>query len=248
MPSFRAEAASQPQSRKPRICLAPSQHGCPTQALLGWERARSQSHPQFSRSIIAIGASTGGTAAIQDILTRLPAEMPPIVITQHIPPGFSSAFAERLNRNCALDVREAAHGDLLRPGLVLLAPGDHHLVVRPGPRGYAVELHRGPEVCYLRPSVDVMFFSVAKAAAGSAIAVLLTGMGADGARGMAALRNLGSATIAQDEATSVVYGMPREAVRLKAVDTVAPLSAIPTLLTRLIRVPNPEPTLQETPA
>lgn len=203
----------------------------------------------FSGSLIAIGASTGGTVAIQEILTRLPADMPPIVITQHIPPGFTSAFADRLNRICALDVREAAPGDILRPGLALLAPGDHHIVLRNGSQGYFVELDRGPEVCYLRPSVDVMFFSVAEsAAAASAIAVLLTGMGADGARGMLALKNSGAATIAQDEASSVVYGMPREAVRIGAADTVVALSAIPALLTRLTRAQKPESALQETSA
>jgi len=203
----------------------------------------------FSGSLIAIGASTGGTVAIQEILTRLPADMPPIVITQHIPPGFTSAFAERLNRICALDVREATSGDILRPGLALLAPGDHHLVLREGSGGHFVELDRGPEVCYLRPSVDVMFFSVAEsAAAPSAIAVLLTGMGADGARGMLALKNSGAATIAQDEASSVVYGMPREAVRIGAAETVVALSAIPALLTRLTRAQKPESTLQETSA
>lgn len=209
--------------------------------------------PQLSPSLIAIGASTGGTVAIQEILTRLPADMPPILITQHIPAGFSRAFAERLNRICALEVREAAAGDLLRPGLALLAPGDHHLIVRDGLQGLYAELDRGPEVSYLRPSVDVMFFSIAEAAeiASSAIAVLLTGMGADGARGMAALKQAGAVTIAQDEATSVVYGMPREAVRLGAVDTSAPLSSIPALLTRLARAPRqiaptaPEPALQE---
>jgi two-component system chemotaxis response regulator CheB len=184
----------------------------------------------FSRTIIAIGASTGGTVAIQEILTHLPAEMPPILITQHIPAGFSSAFAERLNRLSALDVREAANGDLLRPGLALLAPGDHHLVLRDGPRGLFVELDRGPEVCHLRPSVDVMFFSIAELAGADAIAVLLTGMGTDGARGMLALRQAGAATIAQDEASSVVYGMPREAVRLGAAETVSPLSGIPHCL------------------
>ncbi|HEY5057365.1 MAG TPA: chemotaxis response regulator protein-glutamate methylesterase [Acidobacteriaceae bacterium] len=198
----------------------------------------------FSRSLIAIGASTGGTVAIQDVLTRLPADMPPILITQHIPAGFSSAFAERLNRICALEVREAIHGDVLRPGLALLAPGDHHLVLHHGPHGLTVELDRGPEVCYLRPSVDVMFFSIAQSVGSSAIAVLLTGMGTDGARGMAALRQAGAATIAQDEASSVVYGMPREAVRLGAVETVVPLSSIARLLTRLVRAPKPAAALE----
>jgi len=203
-----------------------------------------------SRSLIAIGASTGGTVAIQEVLTRLPADMPPILITQHIPAGFSSAFAERLNRNCAIEVREATPGDVLRPGLALLAPGDHHLVLRDGPNGLIVDLDRGPEVCYLRPSVDVMFRSIAESvAASSAIAVLLTGMGSDGARGMFALKQAGSATIAQDEASSVVYGMPREAIRLGAVDSIAPLSSIAPLLIRLALASkphtSPESTLQE---
>ncbi|HXE08290.1 MAG TPA: chemotaxis response regulator protein-glutamate methylesterase [Acidobacteriaceae bacterium] len=200
------------------------------------------------RSLIAIGASTGGTVAIQEILTRLPSDMPPILITQHIPPGFTSAFADRLNRICAVEVREAVPGDFLRPGLALLAPGDHHLVLRDGPQGQFVDLDRGPEVCYLRPSVDVMFLSIAESTAGpSSVAVLLTGMGADGARGMLALKQTGAATIAQDEASSVVYGMPREAVRIGAADTVAPLSGIPALLTRITRAPRPEsePALQE---
>ena len=204
----------------------------------------------FSRSLIAIGASTGGTVAIQEVLTRLPVEMPPILITQHIPVGFSSAFAERLNRICAIEVREAASGDLLRPGLALLAPGDHHLVLRNTAQGLAVELDRGPEVCYLRPSVDTMFFSIVEAtAATSTIAVLLTGMGSDGSRGMLALRRAGAATIAQDEASSIVYGMPREAARLGAAETIAPLSFVAGQLMRLSRTSKStaaEPALQET--
>ena len=203
----------------------------------------------FSRSLIAIGASTGGTVAIQEILSRLPPEMPPILITQHIPAGFSSAFADRLNRICALEVREAVSGDVLRPGLALLAPGDHHLLLRDGAHGLTVELDRGPEVCYLRPSVDVMFLSIAESiAACSAIAILLTGMGVDGARGLLALHQAGAATIAQDEASSVVYGMPREALRLGAVESVAPLSSVAGMLTRLSRTPKPataEAALQE---
>jgi len=196
----------------------------------------SLDHP---RTVIAIGASTGGTVAIQEILLRLPADMPPIVITQHIPPGFSAAFANRLNKLCALEVREAADGDILRRGLALLAPGDRHLLLRRTGSGYAVELERGPEVCYQRPSVDAMFHSVARAAGGRSIAVLLTGMGADGAKGMLALHSAGGATLAQDEASCVIYGMPREAVRLGAVDTIAPLADIPALLTRAVRPLRP---------
>ena len=143
-----------------------------------------------------------------------------MVVTQHIPAGFSRAFANRLNTICSLEVKKAANGDVLRRGLVLIAPGDFHLLLRNRDGGYAVELTQGPQVCYQRPSVDVMFASVAQVAGAKAIGVLLTGMGADGAKGMLAMRRAGATTIAQDEASCVVYGMPREAMRLDAVDRV----------------------------
>jgi two-component system chemotaxis response regulator CheB len=191
--------------------------------------------PCDSRRLIAVGASTGGTAAIQEILLQLSADIPPMVITQHIPAGFSLAFANRLNKLCSMEVREAVDGDLLRQGLVLVAPGDFHLLLRRGGNGYAVELKKGPQVCYQRPSVDVMFASVAQTAGSHAVGVLLTGMGTDGAKGMLALKRAGAVTIAQDEASSVVYGMPREAKRLGAVDTVASLADISGVLMRAIR-------------
>jgi two-component system chemotaxis response regulator CheB len=181
-------------------------------------------------TLITIGASTGGTVAIQDILTKLPADMPGMVITQHIPAGFSLAFANRLNTLCAMEVREAAQGDVLRQGLALIAPGDYHLLVRRAGAGYAIELQQGPQVCYQRPSVDVMFASVAQAAGARAVGVLLTGMGTDGAKGMVALKRAGAPTIGQDEASCVVYGMPREAARLDAVSRVAALEEIPRTL------------------
>jgi two-component system chemotaxis response regulator CheB len=197
---------------------------------------QTSSKPAVSSSanrhkIIAVGASTGGTVAIQDILLRLPADMPGMVITQHIPAGFSKAFADRLNTLCALEVREAQSGDVVRPGLALIAPGDHHLLLRKQGADFIVELQQGPQVCYQRPSVDVMFCSLAQIAGANAAGVLLTGMGSDGAKGMLALKKAGAHTIAQDEATCVVYGMPREAVRLGAVDTIAPLHQIAHLLT-----------------
>ncbi len=189
-----------------------------------------------SQTVIAIGASTGGTVAIQEILLQLSADMPPIVVTQHIPAGFSLAFANRLNRLCNMEVREAADGDSLHRGLALIAPGDYHLLLRRCGKRYAVKLQQGPQVCYQRPSVDVMFASVAQAAGSHGIGVLLTGMGTDGARGMLALKRAGSATIAQDEPTCVVYGMPREAKRLGAVDTVAALGDIPGVLVRAVKL------------
>jgi two-component system chemotaxis response regulator CheB len=194
--------------------------------------ATSASDP---RAVIAIGASTGGTVAIQEILLQLSADMPSMVITQHIPAGFSLAFANRLNKLCNLEVREAVDGDALRRGLALIAPGNYHLLLRRSGSGYAIELQQGPQVCYQRPSVDVMFASVAQAAGNHAVGVLLTGMGTDGAKGLLALRRVGAVTIAQDEASCVVYGMPREARRLDAVGIVAALADIPGVLVRTVR-------------
>jgi two-component system chemotaxis response regulator CheB len=182
--------------------------------------------------VIAIGASTGGTEAIHDVLTQLPSGCPGIVVTQHIPKLFSAAFAQRLNRACSYEVKEACDGDELGAGRALVAPGDLHLVLRRIGGSYRVELQDGPKVCYQRPAVDVMFASVAAAAKGNAVGVLLTGMGTDGAQGLASMRKAGARTIAQDEATCVVYGMPREAVRLGAAQSVLPLSAIPAAILR----------------
>ena len=189
-----------------------------------------------SSTVIAIGASTGGTVAIQEILLQLSADMPPMVVTQHIPAGFSLAFANRLNKLCPMEVREAADGDALHRGLALIAPGDYHLLLRRAGTGYAIELQKGPQVCYQRPSVDVMFASVAQAAGSHGVCVLLTGMGTDGAKGMLALKRAGAATIAQDEPSCVVYGMPREAKRLDAVGTVASLADIPGVLVRTVNL------------
>jgi len=176
--------------------------------------------------VVAIGASTGGTEAIADVLVHLPEQFPPLLVTQHIPANFSRAFAERLNRICQMEVREAVDGDDLRPGLALVAPGDFHMLLRKRPGGYCVSVKDGPRVCYQRPSVDVMFQSVVEAAGAKAVGVLLTGMGSDGAAGMLQLKRAGATTIAQDEATCVVFGMPREAIRLGAVDHIQPLPAI----------------------
>ncbi len=176
--------------------------------------------------IIAIGASTGGTEAIREILVQLPPGLPGIVITQHIPPGFSLAFANRLNKLCAVEVKEACDGDEVRPGTALVAPGDFHMMVRRSAGSYHVQVQTGPRVCYQRPSVDVMFASIAETAGNNALGILLTGMGSDGAQGLLRMKRGGARTIAQDEDSCVVYGMPREAVRLGAADKVSPLSAI----------------------
>jgi two-component system chemotaxis response regulator CheB len=176
--------------------------------------------------VIAIGASTGGTEAIQQVLRQMPAESPAILVTQHIPPVFSTAFAARLNQLCSIEVNEACDGDQVMPGRALLAPGNFHLVLHRIGSGYRVEVKDGPLVHYQRPSVDVMFSSVAAEAGPNAIGALLTGMGSDGANGLLQLKRAGATTIAQDESTCVVFGMPREAIRLGAVDHVLPISRV----------------------
>lgn len=183
--------------------------------------------------LIVIGASTGGTEAVERILVRLPAGMPPIVVVQHIPAGFSHAFAARLDKLCALSVREAAHGDRFEPGTALVAPGNFHLRAVRMAEKLRAAVEQGPPVCYQRPSVDVLFESVASTGTRGVLAVLLTGMGSDGANGMAALRQAGAHTIAQDEATSTVFGMPREAIRLGAAAEVLPLGRIAARLLEL---------------
>jgi two-component system, chemotaxis family, protein-glutamate methylesterase/glutaminase len=176
--------------------------------------------------VFAIGASTGGTEAIASIVTRLPANSPGVVIAQHIPPQFSGAFAKRLDGLSAVTVKEAEDNDAVRPGVVLIAPGDLHMVLRKEGGRYLVRVKTGPRVCYQRPSVDVLFSSVAEAAGPAAVAALLTGMGTDGAQGMLRLHRAGAHTIAQDQATCVVYGMPREAVALGAAAQILPLASI----------------------
>ena len=187
----------------------------------------STSPAAFSSSaVIAIGASTGGTEAIRTVLAGLPANCPGVVIAQHIPAVFSRSFANRLNDLCTIQVREAADGDTLEPGLALIAPGNFHMLLRRTPAGYRVEIKDGPLVCYQRPAVDVLFHSVAEAAGPNAVAAILTGMGSDGVNGLLALKKTGCRTIAQDEETCVVFGMPKEAIKARAVDQVLPLSSI----------------------
>ncbi|ACO32740.1 MULTISPECIES: chemotaxis response regulator protein-glutamate methylesterase [Acidobacterium] len=179
-----------------------------------------------SSSVIAIGASTGGTEAILQVLREMPKDVPPIVIAQHIPAVFSRSFANRLNEICAIEVREAADGDELRSGLALVAPGNFHMLLRKAGTGYRVEVKDGPMVCFQRPSVDVLFQSVAQAAGRHATGAILTGMGSDGAMGLLEMKKSGARTLAQDEASCVVFGMPKEAIRHDAVDRVLPLSSI----------------------
>lgn len=178
-------------------------------------------------TIIAVGASTGGTEAIREVLQVMPPDAPPIIITQHMPEQFTRAFANRLNAMCQITVKEAESGDSVIKGQALIAPGGYHMtLVRSGAR-YHVTLNQDPPVHHHRPSVDVMFHSVARYAGANGVGVILTGMGADGALGMAAMKRAGAFTIAQDEASCVVFGMPKEAIKAGGVDKVLPLADIP---------------------
>jgi two-component system, chemotaxis family, protein-glutamate methylesterase/glutaminase len=186
-----------------------------------------------SSTVIAIGASTGGTEAIREVLVDLPANMPGMLIVQHIPAVFSLAFANRLNSLCRVRVKEAVDGDRVTAGLALIAPGNFHMTLRKTGGEYCVSVQDGPRVCYQRPSVDVLFESVAQVAKGDAIGAILTGMGSDGAQGLLKMKLAGARTVAQDEATCVVFGMPREAIRTGAVDRVVPLHRVAAELTAL---------------
>ena len=178
---------------------------------------------ETTNKVIAIGSSTGGTEALKVFLTQLPLNAPGIVMVQHMPANFTYAFAERLNELCQIEVKEAEDGDVVRPGRALLAPGNFHMVMRRSGARYLVNVKTGPMIHYQRPAVDPLFRSVARYVGANAIGVILTGMGADGARGMREMKDAGAATFAQDEASCVVYGMPKEAVKVGAVDHVVPL-------------------------
>ncbi|MCA8943519.1 MAG: chemotaxis response regulator protein-glutamate methylesterase [Planctomycetes bacterium] len=177
--------------------------------------------------VIAIGSSTGGTVAIEEILRRFPGGSPGVVIAQHMPPGFTESFAAHLDSVCKLEVRQARDGDRVVPGVVLIAPGDEHMLLRRSGAHYVVRVKHGPPVHHQRPSVDVLFRSIAQCAAPNTVGVILTGMGEDGAAGLKEMRDAGSRTIAQDEASCVVFGMPRAAIELGAAEVVASLRRIP---------------------
>ena len=179
-----------------------------------------------THKVLAIGASTGGTQAIEQLLRALPADAPGTVIVQHMPEHFTAAFARRLNQLCAMEVREARDRDAVVPGVVLIAPGNQHMLLQANGARYMVRVKDGPPVQHHRPAVDVLFQSTARAAGQNAVGVILTGMGADGARGMVAMREAGARTFAQNEASCVVFGMPREAIRLGGAGEVLPLDAM----------------------
>lgn len=192
--------------------------------------AASAAAPNFSlrttEQLVAIGTSTGGTQALEVVLTSLPANCPGIVVVQHMPEKFTAAFASRLNGLCQLEVREARDGDRVRPGLALIAPGGRHMLLKRSGAQYLVEVRDGPPVNRHKPSVDVLFRSVARHAGANAVGVIMTGMGDDGASGLLEMSRAGAHTIAQDEASCVVFGMPKEAIRLGAAASVLPLDRI----------------------
>ena len=181
---------------------------------------------ETTEKVIVIGASTGGTEALKDLLEALPPDCPGIVIVQHMPELFTRAFANRLDGLCQITVKEAESNDSVLRGRALIAPGNRHMLLRRSGARYFVDIKEGPLVCRHRPSVDVLFRSAARYAGKNAVGVILTGMGDDGARGMLEMKQAGAATIAQDEATCVVFGMPKEAIKLGAVDKVLPLQAL----------------------
>jgi two-component system chemotaxis response regulator CheB len=181
---------------------------------------------ETTEKVVAIGASTGGTEALKILLEALPADTPGIVIVQHMPELFTRAFANRLDGLCNITVREAETNDTVIRGRALIAPGNHHLLLKRSGARYFVEVKDGPLVCRHRPSVDVLFRSAARYAGQNAVGVILTGMGDDGARGMLEMKQAGAMTIAQDEATCIVFGMPKEAIKLGGVDKVVPLPLI----------------------
>jgi two-component system chemotaxis response regulator CheB len=179
-----------------------------------------------TEKLIVIGASTGGTEAIKDILTKLPADAPGVLVTQHMPEHFTKSFADRLNTLCKISVKEAEHNERILPGYAYIAPGHSHLLLKRSGARYIVDLSQGPLVNRHRPSVDVLFRSAANVAGTNALGIILTGMGKDGVHGLLEMKQAGSHTIAQDEASCVVFGMPKEAIAAGAVSEILPLQHI----------------------
>lgn len=198
------------------------------------KKRKTTSMIRTTNKVVAIGASTGGTVALTELLTKLPQNIPPILIVQHMPEGFTYQFAERLNSLCKFEVKEAKHGDYVLSGRVLMAPGNKHMVIKRDGANYFVEIKEGPLVFHQRPAVEVLFYSMAKYVGNNAVGVILTGMGKDGAEGMLEMKNNGAYTIAQDEKSSIVFGMPKEAIALGGVDDIYPLGEIPFAIMKYI--------------
>jgi two-component system chemotaxis response regulator CheB len=220
-------AASVANVRKlsvPALAVAPKLTADAVMPVAAHSPARSLTHT--TDKVVAVGASTGGTEALRQFLEALPLDAPGMVIVQHMPEHFTTAFANRLNASCRITVKEAANGDSVIRGRALIAPGNKHILLKVSGAKYFVEVTDGPLVCRHRPSVDVLFRSVARNAGKNAVGVIMTGMGDDGAQGLKEMHAAGALTIAQDEATCIIFGMPKEAIRQGAVRKVLPLDAI----------------------
>jgi two-component system, chemotaxis family, protein-glutamate methylesterase/glutaminase len=189
-------------------------------------KEKTRSVEKTSDKLVVIGASTGGTEALYKVITRLPADFPGVLVVQHMPPVFTHSFAQRLNSQSAVWVKEAQDQDWVMEGRVLIAPGNYHMLLRRSGAKYKIELKQGPLVHHMRPSVDVLFHSAATAAGSNALGVIMTGMGKDGAAGLKAMHDAGSYTLGQDEKSCVVYGMPKEAFEMGAVDKQVPLEQL----------------------
>lgn len=219
--AVRAASIARPRRITPRTLIEPK---LPADSVIA--RPTMRSMIQTTEKVVVVGASTGGTEAIRIFLESLPADSPGIVIVQHMPEYFTAAFAKRLDGLCGVSVKEAADQDSVLRGRVLIAPGNRHTLLKRSGARYYVEVKDGPLVCRHRPSVDVLFRSAARYAGENAIGVIMTGMGDDGARGMLEMKNSGAFTIAQDEATSVVFGMPNEAIKNGGIRKILPLEKI----------------------
>jgi two-component system chemotaxis response regulator CheB len=221
---IRAAASARVVRRRPVAAVAPQKAVIPPLS--------QPAAPALNR-VIGVGASTGGVEALRDVLTRLPPQMPPILIAQHMPPGFTETFARRLDSLCRIHVKQAEDNEVVRTGVAYIAPGGRHLVLMRRGGGYYLRVNEDPPVNRHRPSVDTLFRSIARAAGSQAIGVMLTGMGGDGAEAMLEMSQSGAYTIAQDEASCVVFGMPRQAIAAGGVREVAPLGEIAARLQAL---------------
>jgi two-component system chemotaxis response regulator CheB len=217
--AIKAAARTRPQARKPVTKKLSADE------VLVARRPRKSMH-RTTEKVIAVGASTGGTEALREFLEGMPMDCPPIIIVQHMPEGFTAAFAQRLDGICKIDIREAKAGERLLRGQALICPGNRHCVVTRSGHLYSVDLRDGPLVSRHRPSVDVLFRSMAQTCGVNSVGVIMTGMGDDGAKGLLEMREAGAATLGQDEASSVVYGMPKSAMVIGAVEREAPLSRL----------------------
>ncbi len=219
----KVKAASQARLKK---AIAPPLNVPPKLGMDAVIKSQPRSRVTRGETVVVIGASTGGTVAIEQILYSLPENAPPVVVVQHMPPVFTKSFADRLNSLTAITVQEANNNDMLRSGMALIAPGGKHMIINRGNDGFYVKISEGPPVNRHKPSVDVLFRSAANTLGADAIGILLTGMGDDGARGLCEMRQAGAHTIAQDEETCVVFGMPRVAIEMGGASQVLPLGSI----------------------